>query len=688
LIVGNNGAGKTNLLRALQYLLCGDPGGVCNRDENICQLVDTGAPSHVSGTLLHNGNTFELLRSLRPAKQQLRAGGRTYTGATEINKVLFEQLGVTKKQLDDYVFVRQRAVDALIDKAPAERGAELAALFGADRGQKVYDAVGKFLRGITIPATLDSPAALRALLDITDKQIADTTLELQKFADIPDDPQRYQAELFGVFEDWRALVQQRRMISRNKRELVRIGRKRGLHHAAYTRTMGERDEVKEALDTLAALMPDVQRDLQAWNTLHNNKEVIARLARQKTEVLADFRCRPQMRPKPDGYPLPATRDKWRETVIALRGEVAGIERTLRDLGDSTKTTCEACGQPLPRDAGKEHQQQRLAEELVSKRKPLVELSARLAEVDAYDAKRKIALDARRELKQQCREVKAGLRSVANVKQPARSLDDLHALVREHSLYSAAYTDLNVQSQVGQQELSVFDNRIETLTQNVAQYTLELCKRKAVRRHEARVARRKANELLTALDQRGKLRAALASLQKEREHLLQRMQAAARVVRTAEATQKVVAHLENVRQIFHTSEAPRAVSFTYLEMLQDTINELLALFEAPFVVAPDDSFGFQATFTDDGRVMSDRRLSVGERIVLSMAFRVAVNSMLAGSLGLLVMDEPTAGLDEHNLDCLPRALDNLRRLSEERGLQVLFVTHEPRVMQHFDHVITL
>jgi len=87
-------------------------------------------------------------------------------------------------------------------------------------------------------------------------------------------------------------------------------------------------------------------------------------------------------------------------------------------------------------------------------------------------------------------------------------------------------------------------------------------------------------------------------------------------------------------------------------------------------------------------MEDRRLSVGERIVLSMAFRIAVNSTFAGRLGVLIMDEPTAGLDEHNLGCLPRAIEQLRVLSRERGLQVLFVSHEPRIQQYFENVISL
>jgi DNA repair exonuclease SbcCD ATPase subunit len=123
-------------------------------------------------------------------------------------------------------------------------------------------------------------------------------------------------------------------------------------------------------------------------------------------------------------------------------------------------------------------------------------------------------------------------------------------------------------------------------------------------------------------------------------------------------------------------------------MKDRINEILRIFEAPFEVEPTDELGWMANFLDGTRQVVDRRLSVGERVVLSMAFRVVLNSIFAGGVGLLIMDEPTADLDEHNLACLPQALDKLRSLSAEQGLQVLFVTHAQVIRKYFDNVIEI
>jgi DNA repair exonuclease SbcCD ATPase subunit len=154
------------------------------------------------------------------------------------------------------------------------------------------------------------------------------------------------------------------------------------------------------------------------------------------------------------------------------------------------------------------------------------------------------------------------------------------------------------------------------------------------------------------------------------------------------TREVITHFEALRTVFHRNEAARMVSYTYIETMIDEINSTLGLFDAPFRVEMDETLGFTARFLDGVRVQPDKRLSVGERIVLAIAFRVTVNATFANQIGVLVLDEPTAGLDEHNLGCLPRAIERLRDLSHARGLQVLFVTHEPRIGHLFDHYIEL
>ncbi|MEH6579176.1 MAG: ABC transporter ATP-binding protein [Amphritea sp.] len=66
-------------------------------------------------------------------------------------------------------------------------------------------------------------------------------------------------------------------------------------------------------------------------------------------------------------------------------------------------------------------------------------------------------------------------------------------------------------------------------------------------------------------------------------------------------------------------------------------------------------------------------------------RVAVARALAAGPGLVLADEPTANLDSENATAL---LDIMHRLSHEEKTTFIFSTHDPRVMERAERIITL
>jgi len=66
-------------------------------------------------------------------------------------------------------------------------------------------------------------------------------------------------------------------------------------------------------------------------------------------------------------------------------------------------------------------------------------------------------------------------------------------------------------------------------------------------------------------------------------------------------------------------------------------------------------------------------------------RVAVARALAAGPRLVLADEPTANLDSENADAL---LDIMHRLSHEEKTTFIFSTHDPRVMERAERIITL
>ncbi|MCB8840616.1 ATP-binding cassette domain-containing protein [Aurantimonas sp. VKM B-3413] len=66
-------------------------------------------------------------------------------------------------------------------------------------------------------------------------------------------------------------------------------------------------------------------------------------------------------------------------------------------------------------------------------------------------------------------------------------------------------------------------------------------------------------------------------------------------------------------------------------------------------------------------------------------RVAVARALAGNPAMILADEPTAALDK---DSAADVVDLLKRLGAERGTTTLLVTHDPRILDRADRILTL
>jgi DNA repair exonuclease SbcCD ATPase subunit len=149
------------------------------------------------------------------------------------------------------------------------------------------------------------------------------------------------------------------------------------------------------------------------------------------------------------------------------------------------------------------------------------------------------------------------------------------------------------------------------------------------------------------------------------------------------------HLEAIRAVVHRDCLPKVVHQTDLEEIEQDLNQTLEVFDAPFRIEAHDGLSFVARFIDGtGRVQPDTRLSGGQKVMLSIAFRLAVNSHFAAQAGMMVLDEPTANLNEPLIKSLGDVFARLSETSKNRGMQVLVVTHDVRLTGFFDQVIQI
>ncbi len=142
-----------------------------------------------------------------------------------------------------------------------------------------------------------------------------------------------------------------------------------------------------------------------------------------------------------------------------------------------------------------------------------------------------------------------------------------------------------------------------------------------------------------------------------------------------------------RDILHVSGLPSLLMREYAKVLNKRMAYYLDVWEAGFSFILNDDLLFIVTYPN-GCTHGAGRLSGGQKIVASTAFRLAMADTFAKQVGLLVLDEPSNYLDKDNIVHLQNLLLKLKDLSGHTGKQIILVTHEEQLVGFFDHHISL
>lgn len=120
-----------------------------------------------------------------------------------------------------------------------------------------------------------------------------------------------------------------------------------------------------------------------------------------------------------------------------------------------------------------------------------------------------------------------------------------------------------------------------------------------------------------------------------------------------------------------------------ESLTATQNVIMGLQVHPGV--PDDAAQQAAVHALGLLGLSDRVDYLPANLSGGQKQRVAVARALVGNPALVLADEPTAALDKESAAVV---VDLLKRLGAARGTTTLLVTHDPRILDRVDRIVTL
>jgi DNA repair exonuclease SbcCD ATPase subunit len=169
--------------------------------------------------------------------------------------------------------------------------------------------------------------------------------------------------------------------------------------------------------------------------------------------------------------------------------------------------------------------------------------------------------------------------------------------------------------------------------------------------------------------------------------LQRLKAVAEQARQLIPIKEWIDILERARNAVHRNSIPKLVHHAFLSRMLEGMNETLGKLQAPFSISLNNDLSFLAS-TNHGWAISAKALSGGERVLLAVAFWLTLHEMFASKIGLLVLDEPTDGLDTDNRKHVAELFGLVDTYMRNTDRQMIVITHDEYLESSFSSVTKL
>lgn len=719
-IVGSNGKGKSNFLGAIQFALTGEQPGK-TKDS----LVHWGAKDgKVTLEFELDGKPGRIVRPILSPKVVIEYDGTEVTGITAVAKALEERLGIDKDLVKQSVFVRQKEIDTIISAKTDKRDREVAfqKLIGLDAARIhknltdwMYQAAKPVNYDIQITEAEQRLGELEARITGLESEVRDAQAKLDE-AGKPDDSgsERTRKAIAAVTSVIAAhgYLHTCKMAESKAAADLKAAKSAvadvGVNPNVDLATKAQENQVlqEEMAKDEAVKQATARRDTLAWQVGEREK------------ALAELATKPHPTDE-EIQKLEADLVTLQESIAAENAALSSHQKALGALNGG-ETACPVCGKPLDGDTVAKLQQE------------LGEIRTKLADLSTLAEGKRSQIAQRRSVKSSWDAESTRISATLETERQslARAEADLAALPKaevdgavanqmlERNREAIAAQKAFDEKAAGRKAvLQDAEIRAKAAAESVKAAEADLVRCETAAKAELgipaaeEVAARdwtadKANleGLVAAADRKRQevqaLQVGLARATATRDEAVKTLETTRQTVESLKAQQakqdvlaKRLKVLENVRDWFNYTNGPRVLVNQVLDAVTDDVNRFLGNFTAPFVVTPNhEQLGFFVEFTDGRDRPEDpvgtEALSGGECVQLAVAFRLAVYVMFAGKLGLLSLDEPTAYLDEGNVDRFGILLAKVRDLARNMNTQVLMATHERAVIPHMDSVIDL
>lgn len=678
-ILGENGSGKSSLFGAIRWLLTGENPNFGVKADNVSQYAKAGEPSYATLEFEHNGHIAVVTRHLLPEKEPstLTVDGKEVgRGDKMVTAGIEKLLGVDAKFISRFIIVAQTEIFSFIDDNQTDTDKFFQRLFNTVKADKCQDAIGKAMAKLAIPEIVQPSAQLIKQKEELEQQAATLADQIAKLPNADDVLSRMNADQ-ALIQKWSSREKAGEALAKLNEQLV-----------ALELQFDGLDEKCQQYDTDLKALTDAANGQEAshaaarvalghWENYKKLTKISERLQAQRDAIAAQRAAHPQP-PKP-----PGTAAHLRQQAETVSQQIKTDERFIAMFDASGVAECPTCHTPSSQ----------LAEQVEIHKKSVASLKETLKNLQEQAATQAAAekayqdwLTLEEKLQVQERQLLSSEQDLTAVEPPSASEEELQQTVIDYEEFQRVKKEIEPLAQRAREEKAKIAGALSAMKTRASQLEAEIADT-SVTAADAHLAQLRSSKLQEQL----RTRSALVEQRTQLAYEIKKREEQSEIIKAQEAAavklRKWTAVAETAREAL--KNAPRLVAQRNLQRLETSINELLQIFKVNFLVkvSTDGTPTFIAEFYD-GRKQVAQRLSVGQKTVLALAFRVAVNAMFAEEIGLLALDEPTASLDAPRIQALAPVLEKLRDLSTAKGLQCLLVTHATNLSHLFESAIEL
>jgi len=685
-LTGSNGAGKSTLVNAIYAALTNDFSRFSNVKSDIITNGSGKESSYIRLTGEHRNQSFELTRWLRPNKTEFTIGGVSYAKANEVNEAVAAELNISKLVIDKYVFVDQWEMFGFLNQTGSERAKTFQYLCGTESATLIHKVCNDYVTKKKNTEIIDNSLELETECTELEETVAGYQAELQECkVDILADDK---------VEDYKEIIRRQVQVEANSETLVETIAAIDRHEVNLESFKSTYDECLEKYNKLEGWLSKRGLRIAAATALISNYERWKKLKTAQTQGqkqldllnneasrLAEAAATYAPKDKKRYVPL-SKRQNAIESLGILREELKQAEQVIV----SKDQQCSTCGQPVEADYV-----ERLLVFCKESAPALAKLKANLSYSEEHDRLLKVYNERLDDL--EVRMQKATERKASCDEQLAEFGLDF----QEESGYEDAVKLLESRDKAVRQQLNAL-NRKNEVGEKIARLEglIKGLTSSRNRLQEAQAASPDPEEHATALrllDAHVMAKASyreISGAQSEATRNLQRNKALLSNLRERQSkhaeAQKLLSVIEEVAEIFHWNNLPKSVSQANLELLVEDINANLELFNNPFYIDADEDLTFQVYLPGKLPVKA-KQLSGGQKVILAIAFRAALDRVFGHDVGMMFLDEPTSGLDADNVNYFHDALQQLAsKVGNDR--QLVVITHVQELNGVFDQVIEI